>query len=291
MRALYPSLVLWEPDLEVDYSTYNWFKREDGRVFGIQRTQLSDYDETVLNAIFTRVQVTKRARTKREVLWEQALFGEEAGEMLDIDTFRLIFFEIDCRTGDLSLIEEGLKAIFFEPMPLLWLSHDTGVIVEEFHEKENEMVDLDEVIETIMSDLYVNLHFFVGERMTDVKSVKYQFQWMKKVACFSFQRLAKDVMYVKDILPYLLVNHLDKDEREYVSAILLKEVREEKELLQTIQTYLESNSNVTEAAKKMYMHRNSLQYRIDKFIEITNIDIRTFEGAVTTYLALKMLDV
>jgi DNA-binding PucR family transcriptional regulator len=34
------------------------------------------------------------------------------------------------------------------------------------------------------------------------------------------------------------------------------------------------------------MHRNSLQYRIDKFIEKTGIDIKHFKGAVAVYLAI-----
>jgi DNA-binding PucR family transcriptional regulator len=47
--------------------------------------------------------------------------------------------------------------------------------------------------------------------------------------------------------------------------------------------------NVSLAAKKLYLHRNTLQYRVDKFIEKTGIDIKHFGNAVSIYLAL-MID-
>ncbi|OLG03008.1 Fis-type helix-turn-helix domain protein [Bacillus paralicheniformis] len=38
----------------------------------------------------------------------------------------------------------------------------------------------------------------------------------------------------------------------------------------------------------MFIHRNSLQYRIDKFIERTAIDIRQFEEAAAVYLMMHL---
>ncbi|MER2142109.1 MAG: helix-turn-helix domain-containing protein, partial [Priestia megaterium] len=49
------------------------------------------------------------------------------------------------------------------------------------------------------------------------------------------------------------------------------------------------NLNVSLAAKKLYMHRNSLQYRIEKFIDRTHLDIKHFTGAVSAYLAILAL--
>ncbi|MBY6268509.1 helix-turn-helix domain-containing protein, partial [Parageobacillus thermoglucosidasius] len=53
-----------------------------------------------------------------------------------------------------------------------------------------------------------------------------------------------------------------------------------------IKTFFQCDLNVSLAAKKLYMHRNSLQYRIDKFIEKTGMDIKHFQGAVAVYLAM-----
>src|SRR5690606_35483395 len=55
------------------------------------------------------------------------------------------------------------------------------------------------------------------------------------------------------------------------------------ELVSTIKLFLENNSNTSLTAKNLYLHRNSLQYRIDKFIERTTIDIKLFQGALSVY--------
>jgi DNA-binding PucR family transcriptional regulator len=70
---------------------------------------------------------------------------------------------------------------------------------------------------------------------------------------------------------------------------LLDLVKDDGDLLETIKVYLECNLNVSLAAKKLYMHRNSLQYRIEKFIDRTHLDIKHFTGAVSAYLAILAL--
>jgi DNA-binding PucR family transcriptional regulator len=61
---------------------------------------------------------------------------------------------------------------------------------------------------------------------------------------------------------------------------------QDQELVNTINVFLQCNLNASLAAKKLYIHRNSLQYRIDRFIEKTGLDIRIFANATFAYLAI-----
>jgi len=70
---------------------------------------------------------------------------------------------------------------------------------------------------------------------------------------------------------------------------LLVESMQAQEMLQTIQVFLQCNLNASLTAKKLYIHRNSLQYRLDKFIENTGIDIRSFTNAAFVSLAMLLL--
>ncbi len=65
----------------------------------------------------------------------------------------------------------------------------------------------------------------------------------------------------------------------------MENVSNDKELIESIKVFFQCNLNVSLAAKQLYLHRNTLQYRIDKFIEKTGLNIKTFEGAVAVYLA------
>ncbi len=56
------------------------------------------------------------------------------------------------------------------------------------------------------------------------------------------------------------------------------------ETIQTIQGFIKANLNQSVAAKTMYMHRNTLNYRIDHFIALAEIDVKSFSGAYAFHL-------
>lgn len=59
------------------------------------------------------------------------------------------------------------------------------------------------------------------------------------------------------------------------------------ESIETIQAICHTNLNLSQAAKALFIHRNTLNYRIEKIILTTGIDVRSFAGAMTLYLASK----
>ena len=60
----------------------------------------------------------------------------------------------------------------------------------------------------------------------------------------------------------------------------------DKETLQTIQAFFDNNLNVSETARKLYVHRNTLVYRLEKVRKITGLDLREFDHAITFKVAL-----
>ena len=62
------------------------------------------------------------------------------------------------------------------------------------------------------------------------------------------------------------------------------------ETLSTINTFFENNLNVSETSRKLFIHRNTLVYRIEKLQKATGLDIRVFEDALTFKIALMVMD-
>ena len=60
----------------------------------------------------------------------------------------------------------------------------------------------------------------------------------------------------------------------------------DRETLMTVQSFFKNNLNVSETSRKLFVHRNTLVYRLDKIRKITGLDIREFENAVTFKVAL-----
>ncbi len=59
------------------------------------------------------------------------------------------------------------------------------------------------------------------------------------------------------------------------------------ELIDTLLAFADANMNASIAAKNLYLHRNSLNYRLDKITEITGLDIRQFKALSLLYYWFK----
>lgn len=62
------------------------------------------------------------------------------------------------------------------------------------------------------------------------------------------------------------------------------------ETLMTINKFFENNLNVSETSRQLYIHRNTLVYRLDKLQKQTGLDLRVFEDAITFKIALMVVE-
>ena len=53
--------------------------------------------------------------------------------------------------------------------------------------------------------------------------------------------------------------------------------------------FFENSLNVSETARQLYIHRNTLVYRLDKVHKATGLDLRVFEDAITFEIALMVV--
>ncbi|WP_102026641.1 PucR family transcriptional regulator [Salirhabdus sp. Marseille-P4669] len=286
LKAIYPSLILLEQDEMERFDQYEWFETDTKETLGIKKAELSEKEYTLLKTLLTTVDVLPPLND-REKMWSRILFeNKEVKEKLE--GFRFVFFFTNQEVKEPELFNEAIKAA--SPSPILWMNRREGILIEEIRSKRQNPARFHEIVDLIMSDLYMNVSFFIGERHHDLSNAHALFQWYQSFVKNCRKKSSKKIMYVKDLVPSYLASLIDARTSDYLPTVLLKEAAEDRELIKTVRLFLESNLNATETAKKMYLHRNSLQYRIDKFIEMTGIDIKTFQGAVTTYLALQMLE-
>ena len=78
--------------------------------------------------------------------------------------------------------------------------------------------------------------------------------------------------------------------------MFIKEIFENKspddfdeETLVTIDKFFENSLNVSETSRQLYIHRNTLVYRLDKLQKSTGLDLRVFEDAITFKIALMVV--
>ena len=67
----------------------------------------------------------------------------------------------------------------------------------------------------------------------------------------------------------------------------LSDLDEESQM--TISKFFENNLNVSETSRQLFVHRNTLVYRIEKLQKSTGLDLRSFEDALTFKIALMVV--
>ncbi|NBI05283.1 PucR family transcriptional regulator [Senegalia massiliensis] len=80
---------------------------------------------------------------------------------------------------------------------------------------------------------------------------------------------------------------------QYIPNSILKIIKideeKNKELLNTLEAYIESNMKVTQAANKLFVHPKTVSYRLEQIKELTDIDFDDSNKVLELHLALKMI--
>ena len=78
-----------------------------------------------------------------------------------------------------------------------------------------------------------------------------------------------------------------KEQAKELAPVLLNKVLKDESLLMLINTMFENDLNISTTAKNTYMHRNTVNYKLEQIKDETGLDIRRFKDAVIMYEFLK----
>lgn len=158
---------------------------------------------------------------------------------------------------------------------------------EELQKTANIIVDM------LNTEAMISVHVAYGTIVNEIKEVSRSYKEAK---------MALDVGKIfysdKNIIAY---NNLGIGRLIYqlpipLCRMFIKEIFDGKspddfdeETLITINKFFENSLNVSETSRQLYIHRNTLVYRLDKIEKATGIDLRVFEDAITFKIALMVV--
>lgn len=172
--------------------------------------------------------------------------------------------------------------------------NETDVVLVKEIRKNIDAKDLDKlassIVDTLSSEFYTHSAIGIGTIVEGIKDLARSFK-EAQVA----MEVGKVFDTEKTIVSY---DHLGIARLIYqlpttLCDMFLKEVFKrgsieslDHETLFTIQRFFENNLNVSETSRKLFVHRNTLVYRLEKIKKITGLDLREFEDAIVFKVAL-----
>ena len=267
---------------------YYWFKEEDNRPFwiGIPKNKISESQLDLIKNLLQFVENQADTHLKGAAhSWNQFLF--HGGEVPDVNSEEVRFIQFQLQAGDMETAEihEALKG-FFPEHTIIWVKDTNGIIIEEKKEVSENAEELVSIASTFESDFYVKISFYIGKFQKLTARLPQFYNREKQVFEDLTRHTTRDVVYTfETAFPMLLAKNLPDHLKDIMETSILGAFDEDKELMMTIKVFLENNSNASLSAKKLYVHRNTLQYRLDKFMEKTGVNLKDFDAAVVVYLA------
>lgn len=135
---------------------------------------------------------------------------------------------------------------------------------------------------------------FVG-RWSTLSEIKTSYDDTLSLELISQTKNKTYYSYTDDYYYLFLSQQIEKREavffyEHYLDSLLAFDKENKSNLVETLQIYLEENRNITQSAKRLFIHRNTLLYRIDKVESLLGIDLSQSSNSKPLEMALTLYD-
>jgi len=205
--------------------------------------------------------------------------------------------------NDINMVTELLESIFPEDQGYFVVVVEINKIViicpiNEEKTYDDLLINADLISDTMLSEIMINVRVSVGQTVKDITQLRVSYKQAEDASNIGsvFEMPQKCFVYNKLGLEKLIYNMNIESCVYYVTEVLGREFlsdKSTKEIIATLNIYFEKNQNVSEAARALYIHRNTMIYRLDKFNKLTGLDCTKFSDAMkiaTSLIALKYIE-
>ncbi|QKY68501.1 hypothetical protein [Lentibacillus sp. CBA3610] len=177
---------------------------------------------------------------------------------------RFIYFSFQPDQIKPSLFKEAVNEFFAKQVPVLWENDHEGVIVEE---NPDDPISYEAIIDVFMSDLSVNLHFFVGPFLTSLSEAGKGYQTLIKGAEIAGKYSDKAVVNYLEALPYILIDQAENDFRADFVQTVLADTADDDELLKQLKRFITCNKCIRHRQRAISPPEQACNTALNKFKE------------------------
>lgn len=182
------------------------------------------------------------------------------------------------------------KSIEDKPQNLIAQSGMNIIIIYELWSKEDIerlIVNIKRYIEERYS---VKLYFGIGEIYKDIRDIRKSYKEAKKALDISTALKHREVLFYRDLDIGLLIGDIQIDTiNKYIKRVFGNMNRKEiNEYMTIIDSYIKHNGSIKKSSDELFIHKNTLQYKLKKLKNMTGFDPRNIDDMVVLYLAFAL---
>ncbi|MGI6781547.1 MAG: helix-turn-helix domain-containing protein [Acholeplasmataceae bacterium] len=177
--------------------------------------------------------------------------------------------------------KEMLISLLREVVKVSYIDIDNEFIVVVFEEMLES--PLPEIAQVITEEFFIEIRIYESTRFHTIHELEKNIKKVKKI----LKDLTFDIneIYLTEI--DLLYFEISKPIEINYKKTILKKYYQDVEMKNILKVFFECNQNTSEASKRLYMHRNTLIQKLDKFYEETGFNPRKFKDAMIIYKAIE----
>ena len=150
--------------------------------------------------------------------------------------------------------------------------------------------------DTISQKMKFKVTIGIGEYHEDIRGISKSFkEAMQALDVGTKLEGAGNIYHINDLGIGRILAEIKKDTQEEIikkTFYSVKDIKKKKineTLLETLKAFFDNNLSISKTAQVIYVHRNTLLYRLRRIKEITGLDPKKFDDAVQLRMALKMM--
>lgn len=173
------------------------------------------------------------------------------------------------------------------------LVKDVSYIEKDVMERELEGIAIS-LVDNLHMEAMVKVRVGYGNVVTQIPDIAQSYQEAKmalevgKVFYASMDTISYGKLGIGRLIYQLPMSLCDMFIKE-VFGDTIPDILEDEEAMSTINKFFENNLNISETARQLYVHRNTLVYRLERIEKAIGLDIRSFDDAMTFRIAIMVL--
>lgn len=217
---------------------------------------------------------------------------------IEVSVPRAVFL-VETGSEKESMVSELLNGMFSAQIgDYITAVDESNVILIKALAQDDDYEELEHIASTIVDmmsmEAMLNVRVSYGTIVEELKDVSKSYKEAKmaldvgKIFYAEKKVTAYNKLGIGRLIYQLPINLC----RIFINEIFGSNVPDEldEETLTTINKFFENNLNVSETSRQLFVHRNTLVYRIEKLAKSTGLDIRTFDDALTFKIALMVVN-